>query len=97
MIDGARVERILELVNIAANKNTVPGDRSALIPGGLRIGSPAMTSRGLKEKDFTSICEMIHEAIILTKEVNAGVSGKFTFLSHCQPFWNSRSMCCDPS
>lgn len=37
-IDGARVERVLELVNIAANKNTVPGDRSALVPSGLRIG-----------------------------------------------------------
>ncbi|MGG6495843.1 UNVERIFIED_CONTAM: serine hydroxymethyltransferase, partial [Bacteroidetes bacterium 56_B9] len=35
-IDGARVERILELVGCAANKNTVPGDKSALKPGGLR-------------------------------------------------------------
>ena len=31
-MDGARVERILELVNVAANKNTVPGDKSAMIP-----------------------------------------------------------------
>jgi len=39
-LDGARVERVLELVNIAANKNTVPGDKSALVPGGLRMGAP---------------------------------------------------------
>ena len=45
-IDGARVERILEHVNIAANKNIIPGDTSAIIPGGLRIGSPAMINRG---------------------------------------------------
>lgn len=37
-IDGARVERVLELVNVAANKNTVPGDKSAMIPSGLRMG-----------------------------------------------------------
>ena len=37
-IDGGRVERILELANVAANKNTVPGDKSALLPGGLRLG-----------------------------------------------------------
>ena len=36
-IDGARVETLLELINIAANKNTVPGDKSALVPGGIRF------------------------------------------------------------
>ncbi|KAJ3092852.1 glycine hydroxymethyltransferase shm1 [Quaeritorhiza haematococci] len=65
-IDGARVERILELCKIAANKNTVPGDKSAMVPGGLRMGSPAMTSRGLKEADFAQVCEFIDQAIQLT-------------------------------
>lgn len=37
-IDGARVERVLELCSIALNKNTVPGDKSALTPGGIRLG-----------------------------------------------------------
>lgn len=37
-IDGARAERVLELVSITANKNTCPGDKSALTPGGLRLG-----------------------------------------------------------
>jgi len=45
-IDGARVERVLELCGLAANKNTVPGDKSALKPEGLRMGSPAMTTAG---------------------------------------------------
>jgi glycine hydroxymethyltransferase len=39
-IDGARVERILELACIASNKNTVPGDTSALTPSGIRMGAP---------------------------------------------------------
>lgn len=74
-IDGARVERILELVNIASNKNTVPGDKSALIPGGLRVGTPAMTTRGLGPKDFETVCDFIHEAIQLTKTVNSQSDG----------------------
>lgn len=45
-MDGARVELILEMVNMATNKNTVPGDTSALNPGGVRMGAPALTSRG---------------------------------------------------
>lgn len=62
-IDGARVESVLELVNIAANKNTVPGDKSAFIPGGLRVGTPAMTSRGLQKEDFSAIAQYIDEAV----------------------------------
>lgn len=38
-MDGARAERVLELVSITANKNTCPGDKSALTPGGLRLGT----------------------------------------------------------
>lgn len=37
-LDGARVEKICELCNITVNKNTCPGDKSALNPGGLRLG-----------------------------------------------------------
>jgi len=37
-LDGARVERVCELCNITVNKNTLPGDKSAFNPGGLRIG-----------------------------------------------------------
>jgi glycine/serine hydroxymethyltransferase len=37
-VDGAKAERIFELANIALNKNTVPGDKSALMPGGIRMG-----------------------------------------------------------
>lgn len=42
-IDGARAERVLELVSITANKNTCPGDKSALTPGGLRLGKLHVT------------------------------------------------------
>ena len=43
-IGGAQVEKVCEIGNIALNKNTVPGDKSAMNPGGMRVGTPAMTS-----------------------------------------------------
>ncbi len=57
-LDGARVERICELAGLAVNKNTVPGDKSALIPSGIRMGSPALTSRGFDEADFDKVVRM---------------------------------------
>lgn len=45
-LDGARAERVLELVSITANKNTCPGDRSAITPGGLRLGETWGSRRG---------------------------------------------------
>ena len=51
-IDGARVETVCNKVQITLNKNSVPKDKSALVPGGIRLGAPAMTSRGFKEDDF---------------------------------------------
>lgn len=66
-IDGARVERILELVGVAANKNTVPGDKSAMKPGGLRMGTPAMTTRGLQPEDFKRVADVVHRAVNITK------------------------------
>ncbi|KAG2489006.1 hypothetical protein HYH03_012445 [Edaphochlamys debaryana] len=62
-VDGSRVERVLELAHIAANKNTVPGDVSALVPGGLRMGSPALTSRGFVEADFEKVADFVDRAV----------------------------------
>jgi glycine hydroxymethyltransferase len=62
-VDGSRVERVLELAHIAANKNTVPGDKSALVPGGLRMGSPALTSRGFTEEDFKQVARFVDRAV----------------------------------
>ena len=64
-VDGSRVERVLELAHIAANKNTVPGDKSALVPGGLRMGAPALTSRGFTESDFDKVADFVDRCAIL--------------------------------
>ena len=70
-LDGARVEAVLENINIACNKNTTPGDKSALTPCGIRIGAPAMTSRGLGEDDFKRIAGYIDASIKLCKKIQA--------------------------
>ncbi|ORZ40735.1 SHMT-domain-containing protein [Catenaria anguillulae PL171] len=74
-IDGARVERVLELANIAANKNTVPGDKSAMVPGGLRMGTPAMTSRGFGEQEFVRVAGLIDRAVKVAKDIKQKVNG----------------------
>ena len=60
-INGNKMEKACDLVHITLNKNAVVGDVSALAPGGVRIGAPAMTSRGLQESDFEQIADMLHE------------------------------------
>lgn len=65
-VDGARVERVLELCGVASNKNTVPGDKSALKPGGLRMGTPAMTTRGFNQNDFARVAEIVDRAVSIT-------------------------------
>jgi len=75
-VTGARVERILELACIATNKNTVPGDTSALNPGGIRMGSPALTSRGFKEDDFVQIATYFDRAVHIAVEISHDKNAK---------------------
>ncbi|KAL5559909.1 hypothetical protein UlMin_036120, partial [Ulmus minor] len=74
-IDGSRVEKVLESVHIAANKNTVPGDVSAMVPGGIRMGTPALTSRGFLEEDFVKVAEYFDAAVKLALKIKADTKG----------------------
>jgi len=78
-IDGAKVDIIMELVSISVNRNTVPGDKSALRPGGIRVGTPALTSRNFKEADMLKVADFMDDCIKLTIEIensNTNTSGK---------------------
>jgi len=68
-VDGSRVERVLELAHIAANKNTVPGDVSAMVPGGLRMGTPALTTRGFVEADFEKVADLVAKGVEITRSI----------------------------
>lgn len=75
-VTGNKVERVLELANVAINKNTVPGDVSALNPGGIRMGSPAMTTRGLDQEDFKTICGFVDRGIKIASEIQSKAGSK---------------------
>merc|ERR1719282_2023066 len=67
-IDGARVEAVCNKVFITLNKNSVPSDTSALVPGGVRLGAPALTSRGMTEQHFVQVVQFIDEAVDIARE-----------------------------
>lgn len=79
-INGREAEQLLDKLHITVNKNTIPNEKlSPFKASGIRIGSPAMTTRGLKEDDFVLIANIIYKALTnkddvlmlkkLTKEV----------------------------
>ena len=62
---GKKAEKLMSGVNITANKNTVPFDpESPFVTSGLRLGSPAMTSRGMKAAEFAEIGDIIAERLL---------------------------------
>ena len=64
-ISGAEAERRLSSINIIANKNAIPFDTSnKTLTSGLRLGTPAVTSRGLTEKDMEILGDIISEALL---------------------------------
>ena len=62
------------MINISLNKNAIKGDKSALNPNGIRIGTPSITTRGLKEKDMYFIANFINIIVTFGKEIQ-DVSG----------------------
>jgi glycine hydroxymethyltransferase len=66
VIDATEAEKFLQESNIFANRNTIPDDPSPFKPSGLRLGTPAVTTRGMKETEMKIIAQFI--AKILKKE-----------------------------
>ncbi len=69
-ITGSKAEYILEQVSISVNKNTLKGDKSAISPGGIRIGLCAMTTRGVRGNDCKRLVNLIHRAIEIGRRIN---------------------------
>ena len=68
-ISGSKLELICELTDISINKNSVYGDKSALNPGGVRLGASALTTRGFTQEDFIKVADFIDECTILARDI----------------------------
>lgn len=75
-INGNKMEKLCDHVMITLNKNAVLGDRSALAPGGVRIGTPAMTSRGWKETEFVKLADLLDRAVKIIQGIQEKVGKK---------------------
>ncbi len=70
-LTGKAVEKLLDDAHITANKNTIPNDpKSPFVTSGLRLGTPAVTSRGLNTEDMDVVAEAIS---VVIKEGEEGV------------------------
>ena len=68
-LTGSKAERICDIVGIIINKNAVSGDTSAHVPGGIRLGTAALTSRNLKQEDIKKVAAFLDRAIQIALKV----------------------------
>ena len=72
-LTGKATEKLMDEAHITCNKNTIPNDpKSPFVTSGIRLGTPAVTSRGMKEDDMDQVAEAIAMVI---KEQENGVAG----------------------
>ena len=70
-LTGKSVEKLLDEAHITANKNTIPNDpKSPFVTSGIRLGTPAVTSRGLNAEDMDQVAEAVS---VVIKEGEAGI------------------------
>jgi glycine hydroxymethyltransferase len=70
-LTGSKVEKICNAAHISVNRNTVHGDVSALSPGGIRIGAPAMTTRGVDAEGFKKIAAFLDRTVQISLKIQA--------------------------
>jgi len=75
-LTGSKVEKICDMVGITINKNAVSGDKSAQTPGGIRIGTSAITSRDMREEDVKIIASFLHRAVEITAQLQKEAGSK---------------------
>ncbi len=89
-VTGVEAEKALDKIHVTVNKNTIPNDtEKPMITSGIRIGSAAMTSRGLKEKDFIEIVDIIDELLrnINKKGIYKELSTRVKNITKKYPLW----------
>jgi len=74
-LTGSKVEKLFEYASISVNKNSIFGDTSAAVPGGIRLGTPALTTRGFNEEDMKTVVQFLHRGIQISLKIQE-TSGK---------------------
>lgn len=86
-ITGKEAEKILENIGVSTNKNMIPFDsRKPLDPSGIRLGTPAITTRGFKEKECQLLAQIIISALKNPQDVDLQNSLKKQVQELCQKF-----------
>ncbi|EJF63611.1 SHMT-domain-containing protein, partial [Dichomitus squalens LYAD-421 SS1] len=65
-LTGSKLEKLCDIVGITINKNAVSGDTNAQVPGGIRLGTAALTSRNMTEDDMKVVADFLHRAVQLS-------------------------------
>ncbi len=66
-LSGDMASRILDIAGIVVNRNTIPGDKDASDPSGIRMGTPWLTQRGFKEAEMNQLADIIADILLSTK------------------------------
>jgi glycine hydroxymethyltransferase len=86
-ITGKDAEEALESAGLTVNKNAIPFDtQSRFVTGGIRVGTPAVTSRGLKESEMEQVAEWMHRAILNRKDEQALTQIRSEVKALCERF-----------
>ncbi len=92
-ITGKKAEKALDAVHITVNKNTIPFDQNKpFIASGIRLGTPALTTRGMKEDDMKTIAKLIAEIVhdVDSEEVQTKVKREVAELTEKFPMYSKR-------
>jgi glycine hydroxymethyltransferase len=86
-ITGKDAEEALEFAGLTVNKNAIPFDtQSRFVTGGIRVGTPAVTSRGLKESEMEQVAKWMHRAILNRKDEQALTQIRSEVKALCERF-----------
>ena len=90
-LTGKDAEKLLDTVNITCNKNTVPNDtEKPFITSGVRLGSPAVTTRGFQEEDMRVVAKLLYDALMNpeNEEILNSVRKQVQELTNKYPLYN---------
>lgn len=73
-LNGAIIEKLSEICEISVNKNAIIGDHSAMsAPGGVRLGTSAVTTRGMKQKDMYRLVDWLHRIVLIGQDIKGNI------------------------